>query len=69
MEEQIKLGLKKLDSKLREIEGHKKWNLIAGAKYLVSDLTDKIKELSECQNNNVETQRSLQGSVFDLFKD
>ena len=67
MEEQIELGIKKLDSKLLKIEVLKKWNLIAGAKYLVSDLTDKIKELSKCQNNIVETQRSLRGSVFDLF--
>ena len=50
-----------------KIEELKKWNLIAGAKYSVSDLTDKIKELSKCQNNNVEIQRSLQRSIFKLF--
>ena len=33
----------------------------------MSDLTEKIKELSKCKENNVENQHSLQLSIFKLF--
>ena len=66
MEGQIKLGFEKLDIKIREIEDYEKWSLIAVARYLVSDLTNKIKELFKHQNDDAEIQRSLQGSMFNL---
>ena len=67
LEGQIKLGFKKLDNKLREIEEYKKWNLIAGARYLVSNLTSKMRQLSEHRNDTSDIQRSLQGSMLKFY--